>query len=133
MSSRPPVLVTAEAADYLRARLACETYVDADTYKAADDALDLARAAWKAVGQAIDVDPPATDPSPLTSHGYRPEHGAPLAWAAEQIEEAATTIRELRNDVGALEAANATLVDLITKFRDSYHRPRRGFLSRMFR
>lgn len=88
---------------------------------------------------------------PLTSHGYRPEHGDPLAWAAElldtvttgadasneevfrlmdEVEDLNRKLTQARNDIGALEAANATLVDLITKFRDSYHRPRRGFLSR---
>ena len=70
-------------------------------------------------------------PGPLTLHGYRPEHGDPLAWAAEQIEEAATTIRELRNDVGALTAANATLLDALRTCGEVFS-VRRWILERIF-
>ena len=71
-------------------------------------------------------------PGPLLAHGYRPEHGDPVVWAAEQIEEATATIKELRADLATLTVANDTLVSLVTRFREEAFRPRRGFLSRFF-
>ena len=68
---------------------------------------------------------------PLTSHGYRPEHGDPLAWAAEQIEEAAATIRELRNDVATAAALNTTLLDALRASGESFS-VRRWILERIF-
>ena len=70
-------------------------------------------------------------PGPLTSHGYRPERGDPLTWAAEQIEEAATTIRELRNDVATAAALNATLLDALRTCGEVFS-VRRWILERIF-
>ena len=96
---------------------------------------------------------PSTDAGPLLAHGYRPEHGDPVVWAAELLdtvtagadasneevfrlmdvqEDLRRQLTAARNDLAALKVANDTLVSLVTRFRDEAFRPRRGFLSRMF-
>lgn len=92
-------------------------------------------------------------PGPLLAHGYRPEHGDPVVWAAELLDVVTTgasasneevfrlmeegedlrrQLTEARNDIAALKASNDTLVSLVTRFREEAFRPRRGFLSRFF-
>jgi hypothetical protein len=119
-----------------------------DALDAADDA---ALNAWEADG--YEVDAPKAPAGPLLAHGYRPEYGDPVVWAAELLDTVTAGAdasneevfrlmdveeglrRELtaaRNDLAALKAANDTLISLVTRFRDESFRPRRGFLSRMF-
>jgi len=68
---------------------------------------------------------------PLLAHGYRPEHGDPAVWAAEQIEEATATIRELRADLATLRALNATLLDGLRSLGETFS-IRRWILGRIF-
>jgi len=125
--SRPGVLVTPEAAAFLRARAA---WMQAGRNEALDAADDAALTAWHATGYRVDS--AEADAGPLLAHGYRPEHGDPAVWAAEQIEEATATIRELRADLAALRALNATLLDALRSLGEVFS-IRKWILSRLFR
>jgi hypothetical protein len=147
--SRPGVLVTPEAAAFLRARAAWMR----DPYDKAINAADYAAlSAWHNIG--LRVDPDEAPAGPLLAHGYRPEHGDPVVWAAELLdtvtngadasneevfrlmdveEDLRRQLTAARNDIATLKAANDTLVSLVTQFRDEAFRPQRGLLSRIFR
>jgi len=91
---------------------------------------EAAYEAWHATGYKVD---PAESPAgPLLAHGYRPEHGDPVVWAAEQIEEATATIKELRADLATLRALNATLLDGLRSLEETFS-IRKWILSRLFR
>jgi len=97
--------------------------------EALDAADDAALTAWHDIG--LRVDPAEAPAGPLLAHGYRPEHGDPVVWAAEQIEEATATINELRNDLAALRALNATLLDVLRSLEETFS-IRRWILGRIF-